>query len=232
MTELRDIQRHLGVAPDGVLGPATLAAIGTALGIGKPRALADPAAFFAGVRTVTGQLEQPQVDTINALLATAADWSVAWLAYALGTSWHEARLVPVEEIGRGKGKRYGVAGARMKPVPGASSYGGQIPYGRGLVQLTWCDNYELADRELELGGALLKNFDLALSTDVAVRILVRGMEEGWFTGKALRDYLPGPLGAADQFAAARRIINGTDRADMIAAYALKFQAALTAGGWA
>ncbi|WP_093293078.1 hypothetical protein [Sphingomonas sp. NFR04] len=62
-------------------------------------------------------------------------------------------------------------------------------------------------------------------------ILVRGMEEGWFTGKALRDYLPGQTGAADQFAAARRIINGTDRADMIAAYAIKFQAALTAGGW-
>lgn len=232
MTELRDIQRHLGVAPDGVLGPQTLAAIGAALGIDKPRAMADPAAFFAGVRAVTGPLSTPQVATINALLSAAAHWPLSWLAYGLGTAWHEARLVPIEEIGRGRGMRYGVPGARMKPVAGAPSYGGQIPYGRGLVQLTWCDNYERADRELELGGALLKDFGLALRTDVAVAIMVRGMEEGWFTGRALRDYLPGPLGAADQFAAARRIINGTDRADMIAAYALKFQAAGQAGRWA
>ncbi len=232
MTELRDIQRHLGVAPDGVLGPATLSAIAAALGIDRPREMKDPAVFFAGVRTVTGSLSPPQVATINALLSAAAHWPLSWLAYGLATGWHEAKLVPVEEIGRGRGKRYGVAGARMKPVPGAPSYGGQIPFGRGLVQLTWCDNYERADSELELGGALLKDFGLALRTDIAVAVMVRGMEEGWFTGRALRDYLPGPLGAADQFAAARRIINGIDRADMIAAYALKFQAAGQAGGWA
>ncbi len=32
MTELRDIQRRVGVAPDGILGPQTLAAIAAALG--------------------------------------------------------------------------------------------------------------------------------------------------------------------------------------------------------
>lgn len=36
MTDLRDIQRHLGVAPDGVLGPQTLAAISAALGAATP----------------------------------------------------------------------------------------------------------------------------------------------------------------------------------------------------
>jgi len=35
-----------------------------------------------------------------------------------------------------------------------------------------------------------------------------------------------------QFTHARRIINGTDKAVMIAGYAAKFQDALIAGGWA
>lgn len=34
MTTLADIQRHLGVTPDGVLGPVTLSAIGHAIGLG------------------------------------------------------------------------------------------------------------------------------------------------------------------------------------------------------
>jgi lysozyme len=44
MTELRDIQRHVGVTADGILGPATLAAIGKALGLnGTGRKITSPA---------------------------------------------------------------------------------------------------------------------------------------------------------------------------------------------
>jgi len=37
--------------------------------------------------------------------------------------------------------------------------------------------------------------------------------------------------ARQQFCAARRIVNGQDRAALVASYALAFQQALEAGGW-
>jgi hypothetical protein len=185
------------------------------------RKLKDAAAFYKTVRTVTGGLDQTQVDVIEALLKAASHHSTGWVAYELATAWHEARLKPVEEWGKGKGRKYG--------VPDGT---GQIPYGRGLVQLTWDYNYAKADKELGLNGALVRNYGLALQPDIAVRIMVEGMEEGWFTGRKLATYMPDERGTIAQFREARRIINGTDKADTIASYAQSFQAALTGGGWA
>ncbi|NIJ24845.1 hypothetical protein [Sphingomonas japonica] len=216
------IQKHVGVTPDGAWGPNTANAIAKALGmLGKPRELTNPEAFYAGVRGVTGSLDQVQVNVIQSLLSSAADWSVAWMAYALATGWHEARLRPIEEIGKGKGRKYGGPGKH-----------GQIAYGRGLVQLTWDYNYAKADAELGLNGALLADYAKALEPSIAVAIMVQGMAEGWFTGRSLATYLPDERGTFEQFKAARRIINGTDREELIAGYAQSFQAALTAGGWA
>jgi len=75
--------------------------------------------------------------------------------------------------------------------------------------------------------------DLACRPDIAAKIMRAGMTEGWFTGKAFRHYLP-TAGTASkaQFVEARRIINGTDKALLIAGYALQFQTALVKGGWA
>jgi hypothetical protein len=228
---LAEIQRHIGVPPDGVLGKQTLAALAKALGMGnKTYALADPEAFYTRVRKITGPLDQIQVETINGLLEAAAHWPIGWLAYGLATAWHEARLKPIEEIGRGKGRPYSKPGARMKFIPDAPTYGGQSPYGRGLVQLTWCDNYEWADKAIGAGGKLLQDFSLALRPDFATDILVKGMETGAFTHKKLADYI-GERGTHDEFVRARRIINGTDRAEMVAGYADAFQEALTDGGW-
>ena len=176
---------------------------------------------------LTRTLDQVQVDTINALLAAAAHWSLSWLAYGLATAWHEARLKPIEEWGKGKGRPYAKPGKY-----------GQSQHGRGLVQLTWDRNYEWADRALGLKGALLKDFDRALEPAIAVAILVKGMEAGAFacdrTGArhSLPRHLPGWRGDLGQFAEARRIINGTDKAAAIAALAVRFQHALEKGGWA
>jgi putative chitinase len=225
MTTLADIQRHLGVDPDGKLGPVTLGAIAKAIGMTDAPAashrLASPEAFFAAVRKITGPLDQVQVDTINGLLAAASHWRLSWLAYGLATAWHEARFKPIEEWGKGKGRPYSKPGKY-----------GQSQHGRGLVQLTWDRNYEWADKALGLGGSLLKDFNRALEPEIATAILVKGMETGAFTGKGLADYLPDRLGTPAQYREARRIINGTDRAEMIAGYAERFQAALEAGGWA
>lgn len=143
------------------------------------------------------------------------------LAYILATTWHEtaARMQPIAEYGKGRGRKYGKKGKY-----------GQVPYGRGYVQLTWDFNYEKADKELKLGGKLLRNFDLALNPTYAIPILFTGMQQGWFTGKKLKDFIDNidEPDAEDQkeYEDARKIINGTDKKVLIARYALIFERAL------
>jgi len=87
-------------------------------------------------------------------------------------------------------------------------------YGRGLVQITWKENYEKFGALL--GIDLVAEPDLALDLDNAVFILVYGMKHGIFTGKSLNDYIHG--GTVDFFHA-RRIVNGMDKANHIAVIA-------------
>lgn len=83
-----------------------------------------------------------------------------------------------------------------------------------MVQTTGRRLYELfgyGDRPDDL-------CDVKASADV----MCRGMRDGTFTGKTLKDYFN--ASTADGVNA-RQIVNGTDRAD-IAAYAKQFHAAL------
>lgn len=208
------IQKWAGVEPDGVPGPMTARAIIAKLGLGQ--GMDNPKAFFAAMRAVTGPLGQEQVDSVNAILDAGKVLSANELAYVLATAWHESRFKPQREIGLGRGKEYGKLGKYAQPQ-----------YGRGFVQLTWDRNYEWADKALGLNGNLLKNFDLALDPQYAARILVEGMCEGAFTGKKLEDYFNGKEDPVN----ARRIVNGTDRAELIAGYYRKFKDAVGAGGW-
>lgn len=173
------------------------------------------AAFFAAVRTslFSDKLNQGQVDGMQAVASAFerdGDGNPRHLAYILATDkWETAHTMqPIREFGRGKGKKYGKKDAT-----------GQVPYGRGLIQLTWDYNYRKADDELGLGGALVRNYDLALEMDIAARILVRGMLEGWFTTRKLSDFT--------SYRDMRRVVNGLDRADDIALMASKFEAALS-----
>lgn len=217
---VRAIKGRIDPADVPILDDA-LDRIGIARADGKhSRKLGDAGRFYAKVREITGSLDQVQVETINSLLSAAAHWPLGWMAYGLATAWHEAKFKPQPEWGRGAGHPYAKPGKY-----------GQSQYGRGLVQLTWDKNYEWADEALGLNGSLLKNFDRALEPAIATAILVKGMEAGAFTGKSLADFI-GPRGSPAQFANARRIINGSDRAAMIGGYAEAFQGALDAGGWA
>lgn len=102
--------------------------------------------------------------------------------------------------------------------------------GRGFEHVTGRRNYDRTGQALGLD--LLSNPDLLLDLDTAVRSLVTGMKSGRYTGRGFVHFLPsaGPA-TVTEFHEARRIINGTDKADLIAGYALDFQRALTAGGW-
>jgi len=185
-------------------------------------------------------LEQSEVDGVNAILAALAGWPLSWVAYGLGTAYHETAhtMQPVREIGSDAylTRMYDPCGLRPKVAArlGNVEPGDGVKYcGRGYPQLTGRANYARADRELTLGGTLLAHPDNALRPDLAAEIMEAGMREGWFTGKRCVDYLP-TVTTADRaaFIAARRIINGQDRAGLIADYALSFQDALLLGRWA
>lgn len=227
----RALKRELTGAPDG-LTDVEVAAFNAVVGTWKPQsdgknptALSDAGVFFASVRKSLGALTQPQVDGFQALLQAfgVARWPLAWAAYGLATAWHEtaAQMQPVKEA-YWLSEDWRKTNLRYFPW-----------YGRGYCQLTWEKNYQRADDELGLGGRLVAKPDLALDPDIAARIIVWGMETGAFTRKKLADYLPlsGQAGF-DAYKEARRIINGTDKAEMIAREAQQLEAALVAGGWA
>ena len=98
--------------------------------------------------------------------------------------------------------------------------------GRGFVQITGRRNY--TDWSRRLGLDLLKEPQLAEQPEMAVHIIVKGMKLGTFTGKKLDDYVT--LSKSD-FVNARRIINGTDKAALIAGYAEQFDDLLKADGY-
>lgn len=182
--------------------------------------MTDAAKFFATVRTHFGPLDQGQVDGFNVLLDATAHWPVSWRAYALATAWHETGFTmrPIKERGGTAyfKRMYDIQGERPDK---ARELGNRLPgdgakfAGRGYVQLTGRANYARY--------GLSDTPDDAMKPAVAARILVEGMEGGHFTGKALADYLPG------DYIGARRIINGTDRANTIAGHAVAFERALS-----
>lgn len=198
-----------------------------------------PRKFFDVCRAgVMGpELDNDEVSGANAILEAMQGLPVAWVAYALGTAWHETAhtMQPIKEYGGDKyfHRRYDINGQNPSL---AKRLGNTIPgdgaryAGRGYVQLTGRSNYKRAGDKLSVD--LLGNPDLAMNKDIAARIMREGMKDGWFTGKGLADYVAGigPAGRA-QFASARRIINGTDKAALIAGYAIEFQNALIAAGW-
>ena len=94
-------------------------------------------------------------------------------------------------------------------------------YGRGYVQLTWEYNYEKASAKT--GVDLIENPDRAMEPSTAATVLVIGSKEGWFTGKKLSDYI---TSEKKDYRNARRIINGTDKANTIAVIAEQYEGAL------
>jgi putative chitinase len=185
----------------------------------------DRAQFYGALRSrgfglFGTSLSSGQVNGIEAILneAQKRGTPLKQLAYIFATTAHETAqtMQPIAEYGKGKGRKYGVP---------AGPYG-KVYYGRGFVQLTWLENYEHAG--YVLGVELVKYPEKALDLGIATEILFSGMAEGWFTGKKLSDYI---LGDKADYAGARRIINGTDRAALIAGYAESFAKALRAAGY-
>ncbi len=188
------------------------------------------AKFFSAFRT---QFRDPNKSQVQGYDAIFDYWDKSnltdnrWLAYALATAFHETgeNLQPVREgfassdqgsinavtslFNRGRiGENYALREAN-----------GQSYFGRGLVQITFGDNYKRLGQAIGIGNQLYDNPSLALNMDIAVKILFKGMVDGLYTTHSFRKHF---FEDRTDWVNARRIINGKDQADLIADYGQKF----------
>ena len=190
---------------------------------------------FAIIRLKFSSLSQEAVDNINLIVETCEKYGLTYpqTAYILATTlWETAgTFKPIEEYGKGKGRKYGTLYTNSKGVKyGIAGSGGDtylysdyphLYYGMGFVQLTHWVNYKFAGEQL--GIDLINNPDLALQPKYAAEILVKGFVQGWFTSKKISDYINDKK---KDLLGARRCINGNDKAKEIADIAVVMEKAL------
>jgi len=158
-----------------------------------------------------GKLTAQQVDGMEAILN---EWEaqeltdMRWLAYILGTVYHETakRMRPVKEMG---GEVY-LRSKKYYPY-----------YGRDFVHTTWKANYEKVVKFT--GIDVVNNPDLIAHLDIAAKVAIEFMIKGYYTGRKLAHYFNA---TTTDWLNARRIINGTDCAALVAGYAKEFYEAL------
>jgi len=194
--------------------------------------------FFDQCRSglFAGALKQKQVDGLTAVLD---EWERhharkddRWLAYALGTTHHETArtMQPIHEYGTRAyfHWRYDIRGgnpALARRLGNTTPGDGVLFRGRGYVQLTGRANYERMGQmfsvDLTTDEAAA---DRVLEPALACKIMFAGMEGGLFTSKKFADYFNR---TTEDWRGARRIINGLDRADLVAEYARAYYAAIS-----
>lgn len=157
--------------------------------------------FFAKYHDKYGATDNSQTDGLNFLLNKLDESKVFNLAseytYILATvKWECANTFqPITEMGS---QHY----LKSKPY---------YPYiGNGFVMLTWEDNYRKFGKILNID--LVGNPELAKEPETAWQILEIGMSQGLYTGKKLSDYVNESI---TDYYNARRVINGTDKANTI-----------------
>ena len=211
---------------DGKWGPKSQKALDELVSISTCRVYFDFNMFrkLFGISKIT----QNMVDNINYLfdefnsLSTPESTNPLYIAYMLATTWHETAMtfMPVKEAGSWQYlSKYdtGKLAKILGNTPEADG-DGQLYAGRGYVQITGKNNYKKFSSIV--GEDLIKNPDFTLRPRIAARILVEGSLKGMFTGKKLSDYIR--VGSIGEFVEARRVINGTDKASLIASHAIKF----------
>ena len=91
-------------------------------------------------------------------------------------------------------------------------------YGRGYTQLTHEFNYIAYSKKL--GIDLVKNMKRVMEPDISLFIIIDGMKNGVFTTLPIGKYINNQK---VDFLNARRVINGTDKMNLIAGYAKEWQ---------
>ncbi len=162
-----------------------------------------------------------------------------WLAYILATAYHETAkfMRPIREtlassdesairrLQNHYEKNGSIGPYYWHIIPET----GKAYFGRGYVQLTWDYNYKEADAQLGRESreeSFYWNPDLTMEPDESIQITYDGMVDGWYTTWCMLSYMP-PDRQPD-FIEARRVINGKDKAGLIAGYAEDFLKAIEA----
>lgn len=183
----------------------------------------DRATFWSRYREEYGRVDQETVDAIEFLLKsfeTDERWTlIPTIAYAFATIKHETAHTfrPITEYG---GVRYfdkydtGKLARKLGNSPEKDGDGYKYR-GRGYVQLTGKSNYAKY--------GIASKPEQALDPQKAFEIMTDGMHTGAYTGKKLSDYF---TARKADYINARRIINGTDKAAVIAKYAKQFESIL------
>jgi hypothetical protein len=167
--------------------------------------------FFDTVPPLFGKLTTGQVRGMQRIIDYAQDRGTSrlHLAYVLSTIKHETAnwMQPIREGAQRYGPSYTDASAKravtaiydkgiirtnysLPAGPWGHSY-----YGRGLVQITWYENYK------KFGIA--DDPDKALQWDTSLYITFEGMEKGMFTGMSMQ-----AIETQADYYNARAIVNG------------------------
>lgn len=161
----------------------------------------------AGAYSLTPQ------QSVDLIVRTALEYGISdqrQIAYMLASAQHDSDQFRTA-------REYG--GPRQAIVRGYG--GGRNYFDRGYVQVTHDHRYAAMDRALELGGGVIANPDVvATDPHIGAQSLVVGMMRGLFTGKSLHSYVGGQQ---SDYVNARRTVNGTDKAALIAGYALSWE---------
>lgn len=138
-------------------------------------------------------------------------------AYLMATAKHEtgSTFLPIEERGSDTYlSKYWTNLKLRKWLKNQFASDAQRFKGRGFVQITGRGHYETASKVV--GMDLITYPDKAEDWETAYRIMVHFCINGLFTGLKLGRFL---TTKETDFINARRVVNGTDKAELIASYA-------------
>ena len=211
--------------------------------------------FFNAVRSkVHRKISASQIESYNCIFKYWQDKKLndkRWLAYAMGTAWHESRMRPIREGSGGHARAVRAAKfawrkgwtKRRYDLPHPRT--GKVYYGRGLVQITWAENYLKVGRKIGMGDRLYKNPELALRPDIATKLMFEGMRKGLYRvekrksimrkcGGPVKKYVRAKLGLyfnsrCNESYRARNMINGDLKktANRIKGYARHYRSGLS-----
>lgn len=176
---------------------------------GKVTALTEVCSAEHGASSSESSSGSPssQDEVVNLLISTALEEGVtnkAQIANILAQVEIETNFKYLEEFASGSA------------YEGRSDLGNNIAgdgkrfKGRGYIQITGRTNYTKFSNILNVD--FISNPDLAKNTQNAAKIAIIGMRDGIFTGKSLGDYINS---SGNDFYNARRIVNGTDKANQV-----------------
>lgn len=158
------------------------------------------------------QLSQLEVDSLDFLLDVYEDknslFTLQQWAYIFATIFHETAgtMRPIKEA-FWMSEEWRKKNLRYYPY-----------YGMDFVHTTWESNFRKFSAVV--GVDLVKYPERIQEPKIAMQILIYGFQNGTWTGKKLSDYINAKKCL---YIKARWCINSTDKAELIATYATKFE---------